>query len=150
MTDLSNYRKAYNAAIALLARREHSSYELMNKLKKYDVDIVRRAISECQSLDLQSDLRFAEMLCRTRINQGSGPRRIENDLQFARVDKYIIQQVLAEEQENWVKYAIQVWQKKYQHADEDTLFNIEKQKRFLFSRGFDANTISQVIKSTHS
>jgi regulatory protein len=137
---------AYNAAIALLTRREHSVYELTQKLAKYGVDEALEAILKCQELDLQSDLRFAEMLCRTRVNQGYGPHKIAKDLLSARVDRDLIAQVIAAENLNWVDHALRVWQKKYRNVINNSLLEQQKQQKFLLTRGFTHETITRVMK----
>ena len=147
MTDCKVNREVYNSIILLLSRREHSVYELEQKLAKYGVADVRDAIAYCISLDLQSDLRFAQMLCRTRIRQGHGPRRIEQDLQKARVHKDLIAEVLLSENENWREYLLQIWEKKYRNNLGKTPAEKRKQQQFLLSRGFYPADIMNLFRS---
>ena len=69
---------AYDKALTLLVRREHSARELKSKLvrKGLDADESAAALEQLQSKDFQSDARFGEMLVRSRITQGYGPRWI--------------------------------------------------------------------------
>ena len=150
MTECKASGEAYNAAILFLSRREHSVYELEQKLAKYGVDEINHTIAYCISLGLQSDLRFAEMLCRTRVSQGHGPRRIAQDLQKARVSSDIIAQVILSEQDNWVEHGIRVWTKKYRNKVSNSPLDRRKQQQFLLSRGFEPDTITHVMKHCRS
>ena len=140
--------KAFVSAVRLLARREHGAHELAQKLlqKKHPENEVQAAVNECQRLDLQSDVRFVGSLCRTRIRQGHGPVRIRQDLQQVRVDPELIHQVLDDERDNWVSYAREVWMKKYGAQTEESFAATQKQKQFLFYRGFSAETINEMFR----
>ena len=132
----------------LLARREHGAHELANKLatKGYLAKEIEEAISLCQQLGLQSDGRFVESMCRVRIRQGYGPIRIRQALQNLRLDSDLIDAALALEQDNWLDYAMDVWQKKYKEQVDLSYPAIQKQKQFLLYRGFSTDTITMVFK----
>lgn len=139
---------AFNCAVRLLARREHSAFELVQKLtqKGYGKGEARAAVVECQRLALQSDSRYAEQLCRTRISQGYGPLRISQELQAKQVDEQLIDEILALEQDNWRDYAQQAWQKKFKAVQNASLAELQKQRRFLNYRGFPGDIIASVFK----
>ncbi|MDP3562798.1 MAG: recombination regulator RecX [Legionellaceae bacterium] len=141
--------KAYVSAVAMLARREHGADELMQKLaqKGYDQTEIQLALDECQRLDLQSDIRFAENVTRARIRQGYGPERIRQELKNKRIERELIDNVLAIEQDNWVSYAMDVRKKKYDQAANSSYSDIQKQKQFLLYRGFSMHTIAIVFDS---
>lgn len=139
--------KAYDSALRLLCRREHGAQELVNKLvqKGYEQDEARKALERCQELDLQSDARFAEIVCRVRIRQGYGPLRITQELQSKQINQELINKVLRAESENWLSYALAVWEKKY--PDEATSFaDMQKRKRFLLYRGFPVEVIDRLVR----
>ena len=140
--------KVFEAATRLLARREHSAFELTVKLAKkgYSHDGILEVLAECQRLGLQSEVRFAESLCRTRIAQGYGPIRIAQELQVKRINKKIIEQVLRFEQDNWILYATNVWRKKFNNQKEISQLELQKGWRFLLYRGFPGEVISQIMK----
>src|SRR5882757_1918718 len=73
---------AYDKALALLVRREHSARELKSKLARRGFDAAESAASveRLQSKDFQNDARFGEMLVRSRIAGGYGPRWIVAEL----------------------------------------------------------------------
>ncbi len=141
--------KAYVDAVRLLARREHGAHELTQKLarKAHSAQDIQDALAECQRLDLQSDARFAEGLCRARIRQGHGPVRIRRDLDQVMIARELIDDILAQEQDHWVSYATAVWVKKYEQLGDDSFAAQQKQKQFLLSRGFAMNTIQLVFKA---
>lgn len=140
--------KVYTSAVKLLARREHGYFELLEKLIKngYSETDSHDALAKLRSLDLQSDERFVEMLCRTRINQGYGPQKIAQELKAKHIATDLIEAKLAAESENWVSYAIDVWLKKYKQQSNFSYLEKQKQKNFLFYRGFSMETIAMVFE----
>lgn len=144
--------KAFDCAIRLLARREHGARELADKLAKkgFEEAEISEAIAKCQYLDLQSDLRFVESFCRTRIHQGSGPIKISRELQARQVERALIDGVLEQEQDNWTAYALAVWRKKYKHPEDMSFVELQKTQRFLLYRGFPAEIIASLMAEVRS
>lgn len=60
------------SCLQLLARREHSQKELLNKLliKGFNKDVILAVIEELAKQGWQSDLRYAESYARHRIEKG--------------------------------------------------------------------------------
>ncbi len=141
--------EAYASAVRLLTRREHGALELANKLatKGYSNTDVQDALLDCQRLGLQSDSRFVENVCRTRIRQGYGPQRIRQELQSLQIDVELIDAQLQQEQDNWLVHAIGVWKKKYKEQSELSYLALQKQKKFLLYRGFSTDTIAKVFSN---
>ncbi|CAM3021270.1 Regulatory protein RecX [Legionella steigerwaltii] len=140
--------KAFDSAVRLLSRREHSALELYDKLKQkgYSAIEVNNALDECRRLDLQNDQRFVETYSRSRIRQGYGPLKISQELSSKGIDKELIQQFLQQEKDNWLAYALDVWHKKSKGQLDLTFDELQKQQRFLLYRGFGMDTIVQVKK----
>ncbi len=140
--------KALDAAVRLLSRREHSAVELSDKLKQkgYSLIEIKNALEECQRLDLQNDHRFVETYGRSRIRQGYGPLKISQELSSKGIDKDLIHLFLQQEEENWLPYALNVWQKKSKGNDDLSFEEFQKQQRFLLYRGFGMDTIIQLKK----
>ncbi|HVT62573.1 MAG TPA: recombination regulator RecX [Legionellaceae bacterium] len=136
------------AAVAILARREHSAGELTQKLmqKGFDPAAISHAITTCQQQGLQSDIRFVEMILHARIRQGYGLERIRYELRQKQVDPGILDQLLASEPIDWVAQAHQVLHKKYKSLQVDNFQQRQKQKQFLLYRGFANSIISQVFE----
>ncbi len=140
--------KAYNYALSLLAKREYSVSELINKLeqKGFNSDTIELSVARLKELNLQSDERYAEMICNARIRQGYGPQRIKQELIYKNIASYLVDDILAAEQDNWVAHALKVWHKKYKQKPIYPSKDIQKQKSFLYSRGFTVDTIDMVFK----
>ena len=70
------------SCLRLLARREHSQKELLNKLlvKGFDKDEILAVIEEFALQGWQSDSRYAESYARHRIQKGYGPISIAYEL----------------------------------------------------------------------
>lgn len=144
--------KAFDCALRLLSRREHGASELADKLalRGYSSEEVNEIIAECQRLGLQSDARYVESLCHTRIRQGCGPLKISQELQAKQVDRELIETVLQQEQDNWLTYALAVWHKKYKNQDDIPFAELQKRQRFLLYRGFPTDIITRVIDEVKS
>lgn len=97
-------------------------------------------------MDLQNDHRFVETYGRSRIRQGYGPLKISQELSSKGIDKDLIHQFLQQEEENWLPYALNVWQKKSKGNDDLSFEEFQKQQRFLLYRGFGMDTIVQLKK----
>ena len=71
-------RSPVQRALGMLVRREHSRKELTRKLASQGIDAgeAAEAIDKLAKDGWQDDLRFAEMLVRTRAAAGYGPIRI--------------------------------------------------------------------------
>ncbi len=140
--------KAYTYAVKLLANREHSQYELISKLtaKNFDNNEIHITIAELIRLNLQSDERFVDMIIRARIAQGYGPDRISNELKYKNIAKELIYDKLDLEKENWVDIAQNAWKKKYDVSIEYSSLEIQKQKKFLYTRGFSTDIINKVFE----
>jgi regulatory protein len=125
--------KAFECAVRLLARREHGAKELVKKLqqKGYSSAEAAEALAACERQGLQSDARFTESLTRLRIRQGYGPIRIRHELNQLGISTELISEVMTAEEDNWPRYASEVWHKK-RKGQKDAL----KLKRFMVYRGF--------------
>ena len=75
--------QARSVALRLLARREHSRYELAIKLRQRKIppDVFDPVLDEYEREGWLDDDRFAEIYSRQRIEAGYGPLRILAELQ---------------------------------------------------------------------
>ena len=81
------------AAMDLLARREHSRYELLVKLTRRFGDypeLFEQEIGKLTDEGLQSDSRLAEAFIRARTNRGQGPLKIKMELRAKQVGDELI------------------------------------------------------------
>jgi len=142
--------KAYDCALRCLTRREHGAAELKNKLlqKGYSSQESDEALASCQRLHYQSDERYTELVCRTRISQGYGPIRIQQELLSKGIDSALVEQVLSEEDEQvWLERALSVSKKKSKNQVHLSWEEQQKVKRFLVYRGFPASLIARLVVS---
>jgi regulatory protein len=127
-----------NAAIRLLARREHSTGELTRKLhqKGFDVTAIETVLRDLRQENLLSDERFAESFVASRIERGSGPVRIAAELRQREVADELIERCLAAVDEDWAARAEVVRRKRFGRGKPDNFAERAKQARFLQYRGF--------------
>ena len=146
--DEPDFAKIYNKSLDLLSRREHSVFELIQKLKKrYGPNkLINDVIIRLQESNLLDDQRFAEAYIKVRARKGFGPRRIDAELQQRKVSEAIINQELSMI-ENWNELALLAFKKKFSNFQKDTK-EILKAKSFLQNRGFSFEQIEFCIQET--
>lgn len=130
-----------------LARREHSFFELVNKLKQKEFlhkDIVE-ALQSFTERGLQSDLRYAQSYVRTAYHKGKGPSFIEQNLQQHDIDSHVIKSLIQDDDYDWYTAAGQVREKRFGENLPSEWDDIQKQKRFLQYRGFYQEHIKEVF-----
>lgn len=139
---------AKSVAVRLLSRREHSVFEMRDKLLRRDFDEVEvtRAIDELQQGGWLSDERFAEAYIRMRQQKGFGPIRIAMELNERGVSDIIIEQNLDTSDDSWLATLHQQYQKKYKGRSIDDYNEKAKRMRFLQYRGFTIDMINRVVK----
>ena len=148
-------RDAFQVAVKLLSRREHSIQELRRKLarKEFSSDVIDAAVSDLQEADLVSDARYAEVFVRSRINRGDGPMKVLASLRERGIDDVLIDQFLHYDDAFWISRANRVLEKKFgQHLtkdDETGLENWGQRARFLAGRGFAAEIIYRSLGPQH-
>ena len=139
------HRKAfaarYNACLGWLSRREHSAYEIERKLKERfpdDPEMIAPVLDQLQTLGLQDDQRFAEMLVRYRALKGQGPIKIRAELKAKGVPQAVMSEVMSISDHDWSEIASSVIAKKYGEWGDTPLSPKERarRQRFLQSRGF--------------
>ena len=135
------------SCLRLLARREHSQKELLNKLlvKGFDKEEVLGVIEELARQGWQSDLRYAESYARHRISKGYGPVFITYELRKNGVDTVDLEDIVQRTAGSWMELLEQVYTKKY--GLESLLDRNEwaKRSRFLMQRGFSGTMIGALF-----
>ena len=129
-----------------LARREHTSKEIYEKLKKRVefLDILKEEIEGLIDEGLIDDKRFAEQYIYSRSNKGYGPLRIRQELFRRGVDEKISQSLL--EVNDWSNFAKLALDKKTSRNIPEEGKEVLKIKRFLNYRGFDNFHIEEAFK----
>lgn len=103
-------------------------------------------LDELQQQNWQCDRRYAEMHVKTRLQQGYGPLRIQQELTAKKVDDDIVAEALKEHQafdEQWIQ---RCWQKKFRCEMPLTAEIQQKQLRFLLYRGFSSEVAQQWLR----
>ncbi|NVJ62180.1 MAG: recombination regulator RecX [Gammaproteobacteria bacterium] len=138
---------AYERAVQLLARREHSQKELERKLllKDFCIEDITPAIKRLADRGWQSDTRFTESWIRHRTQSGHGPQRIQQELAEKGVERSIVELAFDKCEVDWFERAKDVWFKKYNEVP-DSWPEKAKQIRFLMYRGFNMDHINFVFE----
>lgn len=150
-TDQHQFSAIYRATIAYLARREHSRFELAQKLsKRFDAQepLIDRALDKAAADGYLSDERFAEAYTRSRASKGFGCERIANELRQKGVNTDLIADSLAhiQKQGGHAQALLNTWKKKF-NAPPQNFKDKAKQARFLRYRGFNQDEIEQLFAS---
>jgi len=134
---------AMRKAVASLARREHSAYELHRKLERSGVppELAAEVIIDLQRQGLQSDDRFTEAFIRYRSGKGYGPQRIEMELSEKGIDRPLISLAMEIVDCNWSILANEVNLKKFGSGQPENYKERARQARFLQYRGFTGEQI---------
>jgi regulatory protein len=139
---------AKSVAVKLLSRREHSAFEIRDKLLKRDFneEEITRAIAELEQGGWLSDERYAEAYIRMRQQKGYGPIRIAMELNERGVSENIIDEYLHQDDESWQHILQQQYSKKYRNKAIEDYSDKAKRIRFLQYRGFTLDAIYRLIK----
>ncbi|HXS74352.1 MAG TPA: regulatory protein RecX [Rhodanobacteraceae bacterium] len=141
--DKNPRRSAYDRALGMLARREHSQRELRARLEHggYDEIEAADAIKQLGAQSYQDDDRFAEMLLRARVAHGYGPARIRAELRSHGLAAAAIDKLIATCGLDWNALATAQLRKKYGHMPAADHAERGKRAAFLMRRGFAAATV---------
>ncbi len=145
-------RMAMDAAVRMLALREHAAGELAQKLSKkgHTSEVIDWVIDELQRLDLQSDERFVDSFFRGRLTKGHGPVRIRHDLSQKGIAESLVEEVLTQQAEFWMELAEQVRAKRFgEQLPVGDSSAWTAQARFLARRGFPSDLIYRVLGSRY-
>jgi regulatory protein len=152
LSSKKRYQQAMNTAVRLLTRRDHTHFEIRQKLKQrgFSSGAIRAAVAECERLNYIDDERTARIYIGQLVRRGFGFRRIaielkKKGLQGRRFED-ILEKQRAEIDEREI--ARRVLQKKMNsiEREEDRKKRREKMYRFLYSRGFSTTVISELIQ----
>ena len=134
--------------IKLLAIREHSKKDLLNKVlaRGFDRDTSIQVIDLLAQDGWQSDSRFAESYARYRILKGYGSIYINFELKKQGIKQFDLLPIVLSTVGSWLDVAEKVYLKKYD--DQVCLDRNEwaKRSRFLMQRGFSNTIISTLFE----
>ena len=139
-------RSAYDKALGLLARREHSRKELKTKLRQggYEGEETTDALDRLGEQHYQDDDRFAEVLLHSRISQGYGPMRLRQELKSHGLVDARIRELLDAVEVDWDASATAQLRRRYGGAGSKDPTERARRAQFLLRRGFAAATVRRV------
>ena len=149
----TSYRHAMDAAVRILTYRDHSKYELKQKLHRRGIsgEVIDTVIAECERLNYIDDHRTAQVYISQLKRKCFGKRYIRMALKKKRLGGEVIERILlenyteAEEHEN----ADRLLEKKMKVFNREKDFKKKRDKiyRFLTSRGFEKDIIADRIRN---
>ena len=139
---------AYQQALGLLVRREHSQRELKQKLKfrgkeAEEIDVALESLSR---QDFQNDERFAFALARSRQSAGYGPQRIRAEMQQHSLGSELIDQAVSALECDWLEMAHGLVERRYLRKIQQDPNQVRKAVDFLLRRGIDKKTAYSAVK----
>ena len=146
---VDNNARCYQTAINLLTRREHSRFELINKLRyKPFSEGVNLSIlcDRLEAANYLSDTRFVELFIHSRIIRGQGEIKIRSVLHQRGIDTSMIDLALLEADIDWLILAKQQRKKRFGITMPQEFKERARQSRFLASRGFSGEIIYLVFE----
>ena len=135
------------AGMDLLARREHSSQEIVTKLKRRfgkrleSDDLIHDVVDQLTNEGLLSNQRYAISMARQLVNRGSGPTKVAYELRQKGCDPDAALADAFPDGVDWFAVAEDVFDRKFgakMMPEEWELKQKERAKRgrFMASRGF--------------
>lgn len=140
-------KKIRHVALDFLSRREHSRFELQNKLlqKDFSRDAVEALLDTLSTENLLSDERFCEAFIRSRLAKGQGPIRIKEELRQRGIKDELITEYLDSQKKTWRTKVEAVRRKRFGDELPKDFKERAKQMRFLQYRGFTTEHIKQIF-----
>ena len=94
----SSQARALDAAFRILARRDHTSRELMVKLRRKGIGrpAVDAALQRCRELGYLDDAKTARVMADQLAGRGYGPLRIRRTLMQKGIEDRLVEQVLGD------------------------------------------------------
>jgi len=142
----SQAKEIRRKAMDLLARREHGTAELRQKLiaKGYAPTAVDQQLQRLAQENLLSDQRFVESYVNFRSKKGFGPLRIRQELREKGLDSALIDEYL-DNDELWRNMAAEVREKRFGAAVPRDYKEVARQMRFLQYRGFHNEQLRELF-----
>ena len=145
------YRKAFDTALRILTRRDHSKHELSQKLnaRGYAAEIIDDVISQCERLDYINDERTAQVFISKLHRKGYGLQRIAFELNLKGLRGKHLQEMVSQSisLSDERQAADKIYQKHIRRFEREKDVSKRKDKiyRFLYARGFSKTVISELI-----
>ena len=147
-----SHKKALNSALRILTPRDHSKYELVQKLKQrgFSREDIDAAISSCQRFDYINDERTTQVYIRQLKRKGYGKKRIQLELnkkglKGTRLQGILDKSVSENDEREGAERILKKNIKRFKR-EKDALKRRDKIYRFLHARGFPQGVIAEILK----
>lgn len=135
-------------ALDLLARRDHTTLELKQKLSKkgFAPEDLTHVLEELEAAGLINHHRLIENYTHYRQGKGFGPRRITMELQLKGIPETAIAEQLKITDNVWFTEIRTLWHKQFKGRLPQNAHERGRQMRFLLNRGFTQEQIRSVLQ----
>ena len=136
------------AALGLLARREHSCKQLLDKLVRRfpgKIDSIKQEVGSLSYEGLQSDARLAEVYVRSRAGQGRGLEKIRAELKNKGVRDKEIKTALLQCGVDWLENLNRISSRRFGNTHPENVRERAKRSRFFRQRGFSFDEIATLF-----
>ena len=149
----TSHQQAMNTAVRILTNRDHSKYELKQKLQQrgFGSKAINTVISECERLNYINDKRTAHVYISQLKRKCFGKRYIRMALRKKRLSGAAIEKILSENYPAVDEYAHagRLLEKRMKTFARETDLRKRSDKiyRFLYSRGFKTEIIADLMRN---
>ena len=144
-----NLQSAINSAVWRLTKRDHSTYELQQKLtqKGFERQIIEQVITFCFEHDYLNEQRFAQSFVRLKAGRGYGIAVIKQELAQHKIsaENQLLAFEMYEKDHDWFELALAQKQKKFGDEPPQDLASKQKQQQFLYRKGFSGEQIEYAV-----
>ena len=151
-----------NKAVQLLAQRDHSSYELTNKIIQFFTKKIKCSEDEyyeqlnqlkietadviqyCTNQNWMNDTQYIEKYIVMRANKGYGRYKIAMELKQRGLSTDLIHELLRILDINWLYNAHKQLLKKFKQVNVKNISEKQKVTQFLVTRGYTQDDIKDV------
>lgn len=132
----------------LLSRREHSQFELIQKLvaRELNEKLCYQQLQFFIDKHIQSDQRYLEAYVRSAYLKGKGPQVIRQTLSQHNIEGVNVNEQIHDEEYDWYNLAFDVRKKRFGKAKPADFIDKQKQMRFLQYRGFEQEHINAAFE----
>jgi len=135
------------SALNALARREHSRAELYQKLATSEnKGVLEAVLDRLQEQGLQSDQRFAESYCHSRMARGYGWLQIAQGLRSKGIARELVEQVRSNIDADWFTLAVDAAVRRFGRRPCQDDRDKARRIRFLQYRGFTGEQVRHALE----
>ena len=148
----TSHQQAMNTAVRILTHRDHSKYELKQKLRQrgFTSKVIETVVVECEHFGYIDDNRTARVYILQLKRKCFGKRYIQQALKKKRLSGAAIEKILSENYPGADEYehAGRLLEKKMKTFEREADLKKRREKiyRFLYSRGFSPAVIRELVK----